>query len=238
VGKDQVTPPLAAPGGQPARPSPGKQPPEGHFSNTHVEEAYARWAPIYDLAFALVMRPGREAIAAAANRTGGRVLDVGVGTGLELPMFGPDLCLIGIDLSEPMLRRAHSRAAAKSLRNVAGLVLMDAQHLGFPDHVFDAVVVPYVLTVVPKPELCLDEWLRVVKKGGELILVNHIGADSGPMALLEAWLGKYSASLGWQPQFPWTVLGDWLASRPSARLIERQRLAPFGLFTLVRVEKL
>lgn len=208
------------------------------LDNAHVEEAYARWAPIYDLVFAAVMRPGRKAVAAAANRLKGSILDVGVGTGLELPMFDRHLRLIGVDLSEPMLRRARRRVGAKSLHHVAGLVLMDAMHLGFPDESFDAVVVPYVLTVVPSPASCLDEWLRVVKKGGEIILVNHIGAETGLMALLEAWLGRHSASLGWRPEFPWSVVGDWIAAHPQVRLAERRALAPFGIFTLARIVKL
>jgi phosphatidylethanolamine/phosphatidyl-N-methylethanolamine N-methyltransferase len=208
------------------------------LDNAHVEEAYARWAPIYDLVFAAVMRPGRKAVAAAANRLGGLVLDVGVGTGLELPMFDPKLRLIGVDLSAPMLQRARARIRAQSLHHVAGLVVMDAMHLGFADESFDTVVVPYVLTVVPKPDACLNEWLRVVKKGGEIILVNHIGAESGPMALLEAWLAKHSASLGWRPEFPWSVVGDWIAANPHVKLVERRALAPFGTFTLARILKL
>jgi phosphatidylethanolamine/phosphatidyl-N-methylethanolamine N-methyltransferase len=208
------------------------------LDNAHVEEAYARWAPIYDLVFAAVMRPGRRAVAAAANRLGGLILDVGVGTGLELPMFDQKLRLVGVDLSAPMLQRARTRVASKSLHNVAGLAVMDAMQLGFPDESFDAVVVPYVLTVVPKPQACLDEWLRVVRKGGEIILVNHIGAETGPMALLEAWLGQHSASLGWRPEFPWSVVGDWIAAHPDAKLVERQALAPFGAFTLARIQKL
>jgi phosphatidylethanolamine/phosphatidyl-N-methylethanolamine N-methyltransferase len=208
------------------------------LDNAHVEEAYTRWAPVYDLAFAAVMRPGRKAIASAAGRIGGHILDVGVGTGLELPMFDQSLRIIGVDLCEPMLRRAKQRVTAKALDQVAGLAVMDAMHLGFPDDFFDAVVVPYVLTVVPKPEPCLDEWLRVVKKGGEIILVNHIGAETGPIAFFEAWLGQHSASLGWQPEFPWSIIGDWIAAHPRVRLVERRRLPPLGIFTLARIEKL
>ncbi len=210
-----------------------------HLDNAHVEEAYARWAPIYDLVFAAVMRPGRKAVAAAANRHGAAtILDVGVGTGLELPMFDRSLKLIGVDLSLPMLRRAQARVGAQSLRQVAGLLVMDAMHLGFADETFDAAVVPYVLTVVPDPAACLDEWLRVVKKGGEIILVNHIGAETGPMAFLEAWLGRHSASLGWRPEFPWAVIGDWIAAHPQVALVERRKLAPLGAFTLTRILKL
>ena len=150
--------------------------------NKHVKNSYARWAPVYDLVFELILRPGRKAAAAAADRLGGHVLDVGVGTGLELPMFDRRTRLTGIDLSEPMLRRAQRRVRAKALGNVEGLVVMDAARLAFPDAHFDAVVAPYVLTVVPEPHASLHELARVVRPGGEIILVNHVGSGHGPMA--------------------------------------------------------
>jgi phosphatidylethanolamine/phosphatidyl-N-methylethanolamine N-methyltransferase len=208
------------------------------MENAHVEEAYARWAPVYDLAFTLVMAPGRRAAVAAAQRLGGLILDVGVGTGLELPMFRPDVKLVGVDLSEPMLRRAQSRVSREKLRQVAGLCVMDATRLAFPSGHFESVVAPYVLTVVPDPKATLDELARVVKPGGEIVLVNHVGAETGPIAWIEAWLGKKSASLGWRPEFPWAILGDWIDSRPDMRLVERRKIAPFGLFTLARIERL
>ncbi|MGD0634556.1 MAG: class I SAM-dependent methyltransferase [Beijerinckiaceae bacterium] len=212
-------------------------PHESSIGNADVEAAYARWAPIYDLTFALVMRPGRVAAAAAADRPGGLVLDVGVGTGLELPLFDKATRLVGVDLSRPMLAKARARVASKSLSQVEGLLVMDAMHLAFPDASFDAVVAPYVLTVVPDPQASLDEWARVVKPGGEIVLVNHVGAERGVIAAMEAWLGRRSASLGWHPQFPWAVIGDWIASRPDMTLAERRPLAPFGLFTLTRIAK-
>jgi phosphatidylethanolamine/phosphatidyl-N-methylethanolamine N-methyltransferase len=207
------------------------------LDNRHVKSSYARWAPVYDLVFELVLRPGRKAAAAAAERPGGRVLDVGVGTGLELPMFDQRTTLIGVDLSEPMLRRAQRRVSAKALRNVQGLLVMDAMRLAFPDAHFDAVVAPYVLTVVPEPQATLGELVRVVKPGGEIVLVNHLGAAGGPMASLESWLGTRSADLGWRPGFQWSVLGDWIAASPEVQLIERRSLAPFGLFTLARLRR-
>jgi phosphatidylethanolamine/phosphatidyl-N-methylethanolamine N-methyltransferase len=208
------------------------------MENAHVEEAYARWAPVYDLAFTAIMAPGRRAAVAAAQRHGGLILDVGVGTGLELPMFDAGVKLVGVDLSEPMLRRAQMRVSSKNLMQVAGLCVMDATRLAFPSENFDAVVAPYVLTVVPDPAATLDELARVVKPGGEIVLVNHVGADSGPIAWIERWLGKKSASLGWRPEFPWAILGDWIASRPDLRLVERRKIAPLGLFTLTRIERL
>jgi phosphatidylethanolamine/phosphatidyl-N-methylethanolamine N-methyltransferase len=208
------------------------------MENAHVEEAYARWAPVYDLAFTAVMAPGRRAAVAAAQRRGGKILDVGVGTGLELPMFDAQVSLVGVDLSEPMLRRAQARVTRENLRQVAGLCVMDATRLAFPSASFDSVVAPYVLTVVPDPAATLDELARVVKPGGEVVLVNHVGADSGPIAWIERWLGKRSADLGWRPEFPWAILGDWIAARPDMRLVERRRIAPLGLFTLARIERL
>ena len=205
-----AAPVLAAAPGQPGDPA--------VLGNKHVKNSYARWAPVYDLVFALVLRPGRKAAAAAADRLGGHVLDVGVGTGLELPMFDRRTRLTGIDLSEPMLRRAQRRVRAKALGNVEGLVVMDAARLAFPDAHFDAVVAPYVLTVVPDPHASLDELARVVKPGGEIILVNHVGSGQGPMAWIESALAKCGAELGWQPEFAWSILGDWIdfhAFRPS-----------------------
>jgi len=210
----------------------------GTFDNADVTAAYARWAPVYDLVFAAVMRNGRHRLAAAANHhKGGHILDVGIGTGLELAMFDRSLRVVGIDLSVPMLRRAARRVREAGLSGIEGLVVMDGCRLAFTDAYFDAVVAPYVLTVLPEPEASLDEWLRVLKPGGEIILVNHIGAEGGPIAAIEAWMATRSAALGWRPEFPWAVLGDWLAARPHLILAERRRLAPFGLFTLTRIRK-
>jgi phosphatidylethanolamine/phosphatidyl-N-methylethanolamine N-methyltransferase len=177
------------------------------------------------------------AAAAAAGRPGGRLLDVGVGTGLELPMIDRRTKITGVDLSRPMLERAKKRVAAKAMTNVDGLLVMDAMALAFADETFDAIVAPYVLTVVPDPHASLTEWARVLKPGGEIVLVNHVGAEHGPIAAVEAWLGRRSAKLGWHPQFPWATIGDWVAGRPDLRVVERRTLPPFGLFTLTRIVK-
>ena len=207
------------------------------ISNADVESAYARWAPFYDAAFALVMRPGRRAAAAAINRLGGRILDVGIGTGLELPMFRSDIDLVGVDLSGPMLEIARKRVVELGLSHVEDLLVMDAMNLQFADGAFDAVVAPYVLTVVPDPRRMLDEVARVVKPGGEIVLVNHIGAESGVVEVVERWLGKYADRLGWNPRFPWAILGDWINARDDIELLERRPVAPMKLFTLTRLRR-
>ncbi len=207
------------------------------ITNENVKDAYARWAPVYDAVFTLAMKPGRLAAAAAINALGGRVLDVGVGTGLELPMFTPNVRIVGVDLSEPMLDIARKRVTQKGLANVEDLRVMDAMNLEYPDASFDAVVAPYVVTVVPDPRRTLEEMARVTRPGGEIVIVNHIGAERGPIAAIEAFMEKRAEKLGWRPQFPWETIGDWIDSRPDLTLVERRRLAPLGLFTLARVRK-
>ncbi|MCZ8108033.1 MAG: class I SAM-dependent methyltransferase [Burkholderiales bacterium] len=207
------------------------------LDNSAVEAAYARWAPVYDLVFTAAMSPGRKAAVAAAEACGPTILDVGVGTGLELPLFSPRSSVTGVDLSEAMLRRARARVLGERLASVAGLCVMDAMRLGFPDASFDAVVAPFVMTVVPDPAATLEEFARVLRPGGEIVLVNHVGAEQGPRAAVERWLGRRSASLGWRPEFPFATIGDWITARPDMTLLERRNLPPLSLFTLVRIGK-
>jgi len=199
-----------------------------------VERAYARWAPVYDLVFNRVMDSGRRTAVAAAARAGRRILDVGVGTGLELPYFGPEHEIIGVDLSEPMLRKAQERVRAQSLRQVTGLCVMDAARLAVADASFDVVIAPYVITTVPDPEGTLDEFARVVKPGGEIVLLNHISAETGARAAFERWLARRTEALGWRPEFPWQRIAAWHESRPHIALLERKTVPPLGLFALIR----
>src|ERR1700722_9519257 len=116
-----------------------------------IAKAYARWAPVYDVVFGAVFDRGRKASIAAAERIGGRILEVGVGTGLSLPGYAKSKRPNGVDLSEPMLRKAKERVADQRLTNVEGLAVMDAQRLAFHDDSFDLIVAQYVITTVPGP---------------------------------------------------------------------------------------
>ena len=176
-----------------------------------VAKAYGRWAPIYDLVFGKVFDHGRQSTIAEADKIGGRILDVGVGTGLSLSDYSRTTKLCGVDISEPMLRKAQERVRALKLTNVETLAVMDAKNLAFADGFFDAVVAQYVITAVPDPEATLDDFIRVLKPGGELILVNHIGAESGPRRLFELAFAPLARRLGWRPEFPWARLVDWAA---------------------------
>ena len=202
-----------------------------------VEKAYARWAPVYDLVFGKVFDHGRQSTIAEADRIGGRVLDVGVGTGLSLSDYSRSTKLYGVDISEGMLRKAQQRVRAQGLSNVETLAVMDAKHLAFPNSFFDAVVAQYVVTAVPDPEATLDDFIRVLKPGGELILVNHIGAESGPRRIFELAFAPVARRLGWRPEFPWARLTDWAAKHGGVTLTERRPMPPMGHFSLIRFRK-
>jgi phosphatidylethanolamine/phosphatidyl-N-methylethanolamine N-methyltransferase len=199
-----------------------------------VAKAYARWAPVYDLVFGAVFDRGRRAAIDAAQKLGGRILEVGVGTGISLPDYDRSVRLVGVDLSWPMLRKARGRVSAEALAHVEGLAVMDAQHLGFRDAAFDVVVAQYVITAVPSPEATLDEFARVVRPGGEIVLVNHIGAEAGVRRAFEHSFAPVARKLGWRPEFPWARLERWAAGHGGVALVERRDNPPLGPFSLIR----
>src|SRR6476469_7721794 len=199
-----------------------------------VAKAYARWAPVYDFVFGAVFDAGRKASIAAAQRIGGRILDVGIGTGISLLDYAPAHRIVGVDYSEPMLRKAHERVLAQGLAHVEALAVMDAQHLGFRDGFFDAVVAQYVITTVPDPEAALDEFARVTKPGGEIILVNHLGAESGPRRLFEQGFAPMAGRPGWRAAFRWGRLERWAVQHGGVHVLERRPMPPLGHFSLIR----
>jgi phosphatidylethanolamine/phosphatidyl-N-methylethanolamine N-methyltransferase len=202
-----------------------------------LHKAYTRWAPIYDLVFGAVFNRGRRAAIAAAEQVGGRILEVGVGTGITLPGYSSRNRIIGIDLSEAMLRKARRRVADLSLTNVQKLEVMDAQHLSFPDASFDVVVANHVISTVPNPEAALDECARILRPGGEMILLSRIGADAGLRHLVELLLQPIVRRLGWRAEFPWDRFACWIERRTDVRLIERRPMPPFDHFSLLRFVK-
>lgn len=205
-----------------------------------TEAAYGRWAPVYDLIFDLPFHPGRLAATRAAVEAAGpdgALLVVGVGTGLELGLMPANLRVTGIDISAAMLKVARERVARKGLRHVKSLTVMDAGALEFSDGQFDAALAPYVMSVVPHPARVLDEVWRVVRPGGQMIVMNHFAAERGPRVAVEAAMERASGWLGWHPKFPYSAVGDWIAAQADAELVERRELAPFRLFTLLRLRK-
>ena len=180
---------------------------------------------------------GRKATIAAAERIGGRILDVGIGTGISLTDYAPANRIVGVDYCEPMLRKAHERVVEHKLAHVEAIAVMDAQRLGFADASFDAVVGQYVITTVPDPEAALDEFARVTRPGGEIILVNHLGAEAGPRRVFEQSFAPVARRLGWRPEFGWDRLARWAQTHGGVRVVERKPMPPLGQFSLIRFER-
>jgi phosphatidylethanolamine/phosphatidyl-N-methylethanolamine N-methyltransferase len=208
------------------------------LSREMVENAYDRWAPIYDLVFGGVFSKGRRAAIAATNQIGGRVLEVGVGTGISLPQYAPNLRIFGTDISEGMLRKARARVADQRLMNIEGLAVMDAEKLEFPDASFDVVMAQYVVTAVPNPEAAMDEFARVLRPGGEIILLSRVGADDGLRHFIEQRLQPVVRQLGFRTDFAWSRYTNWVAGARGMELVERRPVPPFGHFSLIRFRKL
>jgi phosphatidylethanolamine/phosphatidyl-N-methylethanolamine N-methyltransferase len=206
----------------------------GELDSDTIAKAYAGWAPVYDLVFGAVFDAGRRASIAAAERIGGRILDVGVGTGISLADYSRRNRIVGVDYSEPMLRKAQERVVRHGLSHIEALAVMDAQRLGFRDAFFDVVVAQFVITAVPDPEATLDEFVRVTKPGGEIILVNHLGAEAGLQRDFEHLLAPLGRRLGWRPEFKWARLAQWSERHAGMRVIERRAVAPLGQFTMIR----
>jgi SAM-dependent methyltransferase len=145
-----------------------------------VEAAYARWAPIYDAVCGPVMVKGRRAAASAARAVGGKILEVGVGTGLSFDDYDASTEITGIDLCAPMLERARAKMASGRYPYVKDVLLMDAHAMTFADATFDCVVAQFVITLVADPERVLSECHRVVKPGGRIIRGRAMGCAAHP----------------------------------------------------------
>ena len=173
---------------------------ENPLDQALVEAAYARWAPVYDVVFGAVFAPGRAAGIKAAERVGGRILEVGVGTGISLPDYSRKNRLVGVDICEPMLRKAKERVATQRLSHVEMLAVMDGTRLAFADASFDVVVAQFVITAVPDPEATLDEFARVVRPGGEIVLAGfyseRLSFAFPPAFMREA---RIRVAAEWQP---------------------------------------
>jgi len=167
-----------------------------------VKAAYRRYAAVYDAVFGPVLQPGRKAVLQALRlRPGERVLEVGVGTGLSLPLYPRDVTITGIDVSREMLEKARRRVARQRLANVEALLEMDAERMSFADASFDKVVAMYVVSVVERPDRLLAELHRVCRPHGEIFLVNHVRSDNRFIAAVEKGLARFSDKLGFHPDF-------------------------------------
>jgi phosphatidylethanolamine/phosphatidyl-N-methylethanolamine N-methyltransferase len=166
--------------------------------NDLVAGVYEKLAGVYDFTFGPALHPGRvDAIRRMAIKPGDRVLEVGVGTGINAALYPSDCSVTGIDLSSSMLEKARERVARKGVRNVR-LLQMDAANLKFADDTFDIVYAPYVISVVPDPVAVTREMIRVCRPGGRIVILNHFRSKSRVGAWLETLISPVTRYIGFK----------------------------------------
>ncbi len=206
--------------------------PAAALDQASIVEAYRRWAGVYDTVFGGISSRGRLRATSLVNRLPGTdVLEVGVGTGLALPHYKPEKRITGIDLSKEMLRKARERTRKEGLINIRALHEMDAEATSFDEASFDIAVGMFVASVVPNPRRLLAEMRRLVRPGGDILLINHFAASKGPRWWVERAMAPASRSLGWHPDFAM----DAIFSAEDLARIEIEFISSFGVFTLVRL---
>jgi phosphatidylethanolamine/phosphatidyl-N-methylethanolamine N-methyltransferase len=191
--------------------------------------AYRRLAPWYDLVMGQVFEDGRKrAMQRLDCKPGDKVLELGVGTGLALPLYPAGVKVLGVDLSESMLAKAKARIAKLGLKD-RSVACMDAMQLTLPDDSFDKVTALYIASVVPDPQRMIREMKRVCKPGGELLLVNHFSSGSKAGQLFERLIAPICPALGFRPDLdlqPMLRQAGW-------ELAVIERVNAFGYWRLI-----
>ena len=167
--------------------------------NDFVEGVYDKLAKVYDLTFGPTLHPGRLQAIQRMGITGqDRVLEVGVGTGINLSLYPRDATVIGIDFSSSMLEKARERAARKDVPHSLRLLQMDAADLKFADDSFDIVYAPYLISVVPDPVKVAQEMRRVCRPGGRIVILNHFLSPNPILSRLERSISPFTIHIGFK----------------------------------------
>ncbi len=174
------------------------------MSLSSVRKVYDAYAWFYDFAFGRVFNQGRHLSVDIVNKNAvknAHVLELGVGTGLSLPLYRSDLNITGVDISEKMLNKAEERLVAGNINTKVSLKIMDAASLEFPDNSFDFIVAMYVASVVPDVNAFLKEIARVCKPSGEIVFVNHFASEKPAIRFLEKKFARIHHLIGFNSDF-------------------------------------
>lgn len=195
----------------------------------HLHRVYQQYASVYDRVFGPVFQHSREAVVRKLTiAPGDRVLEVGVGTGLCLPLYPRHSEITGIDLSAAMLQKARDRVQADGLSNVT-LEVMDAGEMTFEDDSFDLVVAAYVVTAVPDYRKLMSEMIRVSRPGGRIVLLNHFTQDSPILAAVEKFISPLCVKVGFRSDLSVDqVMDGWPLIKD-----RQEKVKPLGFWKVV-----
>jgi len=203
-------------------------------ASRRVERVYGVLARVYDGFFDWALGPGRRyAVSRLPIEPGDRVLEVGVGTGLSLPLYPRSSRVTGIDISDAMMARARARVEELG-RDSLELRKMDARSLLFPDESFDHVLAPYVISVVPEPRRVMAEMRRVCRIGGTILVVNHFGSSNRLIHRLEGLVTPMTEWLGFRMDLPVETVTD----TDGLEVAGIERINLLGLWRLVELRRI
>lgn len=198
-----------------------------------IKRIYSGYSNIYDYLFKWFFSPRHQhVINSLKMRPKAQVLDVGVGTGLSLPLYPQHCQVVGIDLSADMLKKARKKVRKYGLTHVT-LMEMDASRLAFADNAFDYVVAAFVISVVPDPVHVISEMQRVAKPGGRIVIINHFQSQNRLVAKLEEWVSPICTRLGWHSDVD---LED-LVARAHLQVDAKSQLNKLDLWKVVYAHK-
>ncbi|NOY70328.1 MAG: class I SAM-dependent methyltransferase [Deltaproteobacteria bacterium] len=202
------------------------------MNDAAVLKAYKRYARKYDLLFGKVFEHGRRLLIDKMDCRGGEnILEVGVGTGLSLPIYPDSVSVAGIDLSPHMLGVARRRLNGSSGHRRA-LLRMDAQRMSFADNCFDKVAAMYIVSVVPQPSKMMSEIRRVCRPGGDIFILNHFSNQNFIPRVVETAMVPFEKFIGFKPRF---ALDSFL-EEAGLEVVETCPVNLFGFWTLIHAK--
>ncbi|MEK6589151.1 MAG: methyltransferase domain-containing protein [Nitrospinota bacterium] len=194
-----------------------------------IKKIYAGYSNVYDIIFKQFFYPRqRHVIDSMGIMPGDSVLDVGVGTGLSLPLYPCHCNVVGIDLSAEMLKKARQKVSKYNINHVS-LMEMDASNLEFNDNTFDHVIATFVISVVPDPVKVIAEMKRVCKKTGKIVIVNHFQSNNKFIAKIEEYINPICCKIGWRSDLSLNEL----VKDANLKIDQKYKLKKFDLWKVI-----